>query len=148
MGDQRQVMIALEKGRTLLDSLPYPGRPDNHFVVDPDKFDFYAMDCYRIVGDDRLAVLHANEVIRKATNPDGTELSPMRNTEARLTLGIAAARHGDLDLAMNLGTRALETHRQSRPSLLMVASELDRTLRSRFGDDAAEFHDALNDCAQ
>jgi hypothetical protein len=50
MGNRRNTMEALEKGRVLLDSLPYPERPDNHFVVDPDKFDYYAMDCYRVIG--------------------------------------------------------------------------------------------------
>jgi hypothetical protein len=34
----------------LLESLPYPENLDHHFVVDPGKFDFYAMDCYRLVG--------------------------------------------------------------------------------------------------
>ncbi len=35
---------ALERGRLLLDSMPYPENVENHFVVDS-KFDFYAMDC-------------------------------------------------------------------------------------------------------
>ena len=72
MGNQRNVVRALEKGRVLLESLPYPERTDNHFVVDPDKFDFYAMDCYRLIGDDKLAEMHAREVMRKTTNADGT----------------------------------------------------------------------------
>ena len=46
MGNHRHVVRAPENGRVLLGSLPYPERPDNHLVVDPDKFDFYAMDCY------------------------------------------------------------------------------------------------------
>ena len=86
MGDHRHVLRALEKGRVLLDALPYPERPDNHFVVDPDKFDFYAMDCYRIIGSDDLAEMHAREIIRKTTNLDGSLTTPMRNAEARLIL--------------------------------------------------------------
>jgi hypothetical protein len=35
-------------------------------VVDPDKFDFYAMDCYRLIGDDNLAEVHAREILRKS----------------------------------------------------------------------------------
>jgi len=66
MGQPEKVHEALEKGRQLLDSLPYPERPDNHFVVDPDKWDFYAMDCYRIVGEDQLAKRNAEEVIRRS----------------------------------------------------------------------------------
>ncbi|MFD0596173.1 XRE family transcriptional regulator [Catellatospora coxensis] len=50
IGDRRQVEVALDQGRTLLESLPYPDDLNNHFVVDPAKFDFYAMDGYRLVG--------------------------------------------------------------------------------------------------
>jgi hypothetical protein len=46
MGDRRQVELALERGRQLLETLPYPDNIDNHFAFDPDTFDFYAMDCY------------------------------------------------------------------------------------------------------
>src|ERR671917_1675997 len=103
MGNQRNVVRALENGRVLLDSLPSPEHTDNHFVVDPDKFDFYAMDCYRLIGDDTLAEMHAREIIRKTTNPDGTLNSPMRNAEAVLTLAVVAARRGDMTEALGLG---------------------------------------------
>ncbi|MDQ3577178.1 MAG: XRE family transcriptional regulator, partial [Actinomycetota bacterium] len=125
MGNERNVARALENGRVLLDSLPYPERPDNHFVVDPDKFDFYAMDCYRLIGNDTLAELHASEIIRKTTNPDGTDRSPMRKAEATLTLAVVAARRGDLAAAVKQGQDALAIDRRSQPSLLMVGSELD-----------------------
>lgn len=51
MGDRRQTEVALDKCRRLLESLPYPENLDHHFVVDPMKFDFYAMDCYRTLDD-------------------------------------------------------------------------------------------------
>jgi tetratricopeptide (TPR) repeat protein len=144
-GNQRNVIKALEKGRTLLDSLPYPERPDNHFVVDPDKFDFYAMDCYRLIGDDDLAEMHAREIIRKTTAPDGTNLSPMRKAEAEITLGVISARNGALDEAMAYGQQALAIDRRSQPSLLMVGSELDHALQENFPNDPAvqDFHHAL-----
>jgi hypothetical protein len=107
MGNHRNVTRALENGRTLLDSLPYPERPDNHFVMDPDKFDFYAMDCYRLIGDDKLAELHAREIIRETTNADGPLDSPMRNAEAQLTLAVVAARRGELAEAISFGENAL-----------------------------------------
>ncbi|MEV5764827.1 XRE family transcriptional regulator [Micromonospora sp. NPDC052213] len=132
LGDRRQVETALDKGRTLLESLPYPEDTDHHFVVDPAKFDFYAMDCYRIVGEDRLAEMYAREVIRSSTEPDGTERKPMRNAEARITLGVVAARAGDLDQAVSYGRRALEGERQSLPSLLMCSKELATLLRARY----------------
>ena len=55
MGDRRQTEVALGKGRRLLDTLPYPENCDHHFVVDPMKFDYYAMDCYRAVGANSMA---------------------------------------------------------------------------------------------
>ncbi|MGH3611152.1 MAG: XRE family transcriptional regulator [Pseudonocardia sp.] len=145
MGNQRNVVQALEKGRVLLNSLPYPERPDNHFVVDPDKFDFYAMDCYRLIQDDNLAGMHAREILRKTTNADGSYNSPMRNAEARLTLGVVAARRGELEQALNLGRDALNIGRRSQPSLLFVGRELDDILREKYPKepDVAQFHDQL-----
>ncbi|MFJ1542482.1 XRE family transcriptional regulator [Micromonospora chalcea] len=132
LGDRRQVETALDKGRSLLESLPYPEDTDHHFVVDPAKFDFYAMDCYRIAGEDRLAEMYAREVIRSSTDPDGTERKPMRNAEARITLGVVAARNGDLDQAVSYGRRALDGDRKSLPSLLMCSKELATLLRDRY----------------
>jgi len=132
LGDRRQVEMALDKGRSLLESLPYPEDTDHHFVVDPAKFDFYAMDCYRIAGEDRLAEMYAREVIRSSTDPDGTERKPMRNAEARITLGVVAARSGDLDQAVSYGRRALNGDRKSLPSLLMCSKELATLLRDRY----------------
>lgn len=145
MGNPRNVVRALEKGRILLDSLPYPERPDNHFVVDPDKFDFYAMDCYRIIGDDQLAEMHARETIRKTTAPDGSDLSPMRRAEAEITLGVIAARSGAVEEAVRYGHKALSIDRRSQPSLLMVSSELDQALLQRYPDnsDVQAFHNTL-----
>jgi hypothetical protein len=40
LGDRRQTEVALDKGRRLLESLPYPENLDHHFVVDPTTFDF------------------------------------------------------------------------------------------------------------
>jgi tetratricopeptide (TPR) repeat protein len=145
MGNHRHVTRALEKGRVLLDSLPYPERPDNHFVVDPDKFDFYAMDCYRLIGDDKLAEMHATEIIRKTMNPDGTSQSPMRTAEARLTLAVVAARNGELDRALTIADEALSIDRRSRPSLLMLGTELDEALRRHYPTEtrASDFRATL-----
>lgn len=145
MGHQRNVVRALEKGRILLDSLPYPDRPDNHFVVDPDKFDFYAMDCYRLIGDDKLAEMHARETIRKSTTSDGVDLAPMRKAEAEITLGVIAARSGALERALTYGYQALSIGRRSQPSLLMVSAELDEILQNSYpeNDEVRTFHEAL-----
>ncbi|MGY1400618.1 tetratricopeptide repeat protein [Streptomyces sp. SS10] len=143
IGDRRQVEVALDKGRRLLEGMPYPENLDNHFVVDPAKFDFYAMDCYRLVGEDKLARTLAEEVLRAGTDFDGTERSPMRNAEARVTLGVTAARSGDLDQALTMGERALEGDRQSVPSLIMTSRELAAEMRRRYATEPAA-QDYLN----
>lgn len=145
LGDRQQTEIALDKGRTVLEALPYPESVEDHFVVDPAKFDFYKMDCYRKVGEDQLAVQLASEVIRASTDWDGTERSPMRIAEARITLAVAAARGGDLDSALSYGERALGGDRQSLPSLSMVSSDLGQVLKSNYAKspDATDFLDHL-----
>ena len=123
--------------------MPYPENLDNHFVVDPAKFDFYAVDCYRLVGEDRLARTLADEVLRAGTDFDGTERSPMRNAEARVTLGVAAAREGDLEQALIHGERALRGDRQSVPSLIMTSRELAAVMGQRYSAEPAA-QDCLN----
>ena len=78
IGDRRQTEVALDRGRRLLEALPYPENLDHHFVVDPTKFDFYAMDCYRHLAEDKMAETLAEEVIQASTDFDGTERAPMR----------------------------------------------------------------------
>lgn len=145
MGMPEKVHESLENGRALLDELPYPDRPDHHFVVDPDKWDFYAMDTYRIVGEDQLARRNAEEVIRRSVNPEGVVVSPMRKAEAVLTLAVIAARQGEIDEATSLGMQALQDGRQSRPSLLMVAGELEQELRTYGSSTGSDFSALLND---
>jgi tetratricopeptide (TPR) repeat protein len=153
IGDRRQVEVALDEGRAILEQLPYPENLDNHFAVDPAKWDFYSMDCYRILGaghdtastENTLAESYAAEVLRLGTDSTGVELSPMRNAEARVTLGVISARQGDLERALDYGQRALAGRRLSVPSLLMVSSELGTVLGERYGSDAgaADYLDQL-----
>lgn len=146
LGDRRQAGMALEQGRVLLESLPYPTDPSHHFVVDPSKFDFYAMDCYRLLGDDNLARMYADEVIRSSIDADGAERKPMRVAEARLTLGVVACREGDLDQAIAMGESALVGERRSVPSLMMCAGELSGLLRRHYPREprAAAYLERLN----
>jgi tetratricopeptide (TPR) repeat protein len=135
IGDRRQTEVALDKGRRLLEAMPYPDNLDHHFVVDPTKFDFYAMDCYRHLAEDRLAENLASEVIQASTDFDGTERAPMRLAEARITLGVVAARQGDLEQAIHHGTHALGAPRKSLPSLLMVSRDLTRVLNDQYPNE-------------
>lgn len=130
--------------------MPYPENLDNHFVVDPAKFDFYAMDCYRLVGEDNLARTLAEEVLRAGTDFDGTERSPMRNAEARVTLGVTAAREGDLEQALIMGERALVGDRQSVPALIMTSRELAAGMRRRYASEpgAQDYLARLRDLGQ
>lgn len=120
LGNRTRVEVALDQGRELLDSLPYPDNPRNHFQVDPSKFDFYAMDCYRNIREDRLALALAETVEQTSKTPAGTVLAPMRLAEAELTRALVHARAGELDQAMTEANDAFDIGRQSLPSLLLA----------------------------
>jgi hypothetical protein len=135
IGNAREVRDALDAGGARLERLPRPEHRDHHFVIDPNKWDFYEMDAYRMLGDDDRARGHAHEVIRLSTAGDGHEIYPMRAAEARLTLGVAAARAGELEEAVTLAERALDTDRKSLPSLLLVAQDLTDELTERYPNE-------------
>jgi hypothetical protein len=124
MGDTRAVHRTLDDGFRLLSGHDRPTRPENHFVIEPAKWDFHAMDCYRLVGADRHAAAHANAVLDRSRRPDGTEASPMRAAEARLTLAVLAVRAGDLDAAIDWTARALGEQRRSVVPLTNLAREV------------------------
>lgn len=132
MGRGDEMLNALERGRVVLDGMPYPENIENHFVVDPSKFDFYAMDCYRHVGENRLARELSDEVIRVSTDFNGFERWPMRVAEAQVTLGVVAAREGDLEGAVTYGQKALSGDRKSLPSLAMVSQDLSHVLSEQY----------------
>ncbi|ATL71855.1 XRE family transcriptional regulator [Nocardia terpenica] len=135
IGDRSATETALAQGRAILERLDCPANLDNHFVVDPQKFDFYAMDCCRVAGDDRLAESYARQVIRTSTGPDGSIRRPMRVSEAQLTLAVVAVRARDLERAVDEGIRALSGKRRSLPSLLWIAGEAAREMIERYPGD-------------
>ncbi|TDU05830.1 hypothetical protein EDD99_4363 [Streptomyces sp. 846.5] len=137
LGDRRAVMDALDAGRARLDRLPLPEHLDHHFVIDPDKWDYYAMDAFRLLGDDERATQHAHEVIRMGLSADGPRHAPMRVAEAQLTLGVTSARQGELDQAITLSTQALDIDRKSLPSLVLVAGEVLRELQLKYPRETA-----------
>lgn len=137
LGDRRQTEVALDRGRRLLDAMPYPENLDHHFVVDPTKYDFYAMDCYRHLTEDKMAETLAHEVVRTSTDFDGSERAPMRLAEAHITLGVVAARQGDLDHAVHEAEHALNGQRKSLPSFLMVSRDLTKVLNDRYPAETA-----------
>ena len=149
LGRRREVEIALDKGRALMDTLPYPDNPRNHVQVDPAKYDFYVMDCYRLVGEDRLALAMADNVAAASTTPAGEVFSPMRLSEAELTRATVLARGGDSDGALRLADAAIQRGRRSLPSLLMVGREVagELTAHNPKSSEALEFTRHLQDMA-
>jgi tetratricopeptide (TPR) repeat protein len=147
MGEAWEALQALDQGRRLLEPLGYPTNIDNHFVVDPSKYDFYAMDVHLALrGDDDAAEQLAHEVLAAGTNWDGSERSIMRNAEARVTLGTVAARRGDVDAAAQWGIAAISADRKSLPSLRLVAGDLVRAITAAAPDStpAREFTERLH----
>ncbi|MGH3623988.1 MAG: hypothetical protein ACRDQ5_19730 [Sciscionella sp.] len=136
MGRRDDMNRALERGRLRLESMPYPENIDNHFVVDPSKYDFYAMDCYRYIGENSRARELSDEVIRVSSDFSGYQRWPMRIAEAQFTLGVVAAREGELDEAVSYGRLAISGERKSLPSFVMASQDLVETLRHRFAGES------------
>lgn len=85
-----------------------------------------------ILAGDRMAETLANEVI--SSDFDGSERAPMRTAEARITLGVVAARQGDVDQATAYGEQALSGGRKSLPSLVMVSRDLTKIVKDRYSN--------------
>ncbi|WP_020380374.1 hypothetical protein [Nocardiopsis potens] len=150
IGDRGKVEVSLDRGRRLLEGLPVPDDLDHHFKVDPAKFDYYAMDVYRKVGEDGRADALADEVLSRVTDWSGRVIAPMRAAEANITKGVVAARADDLEGAVTYGQMALEGDRKSLPSLLMVSQELGETLISRYPRESLtrEYVDELRELGE
>lgn len=146
LGNRARTEVALDKGRDLLEHLPYPDNPRNHFQVDPSKFDFYVMDCYRGLGEDAMASSIAESVIRSSVGVQGRALAPMRIAEAALTQATVQIRSGDLDGGMARAAQALDGSRRSLPSLLLVGGEFsDELVRDHPGAATSDFLAHLHD---
>jgi hypothetical protein len=131
------------QGAKLLEGLPKPGHPENHFVFDHTEWIFYAADCYTWLGDDQPAEEHAREIITYHTQPDGSSNAPMRSAIAHTDLAVIRARHGDLDQALHHGLTAFSYDRKTEASLLSRAADLDRILAGRYPGErlADDFHE-------
>jgi transcriptional regulator with XRE-family HTH domain len=100
MGDP-QAREALSTGRAVLARLPVPEHPQNHFVFDRGKYEFYVATILTWLGDDATAREHADEVVRQCEAVRGW---PMRLGITLLDLGVLAGRRGDLDEAVAHGS--------------------------------------------
>ncbi|MGA6163072.1 helix-turn-helix domain-containing protein [Amycolatopsis magusensis] len=127
----------LDDGFSILSGHDTPSRPDHHFVIDPTKWAFYAMDCYRISRQNDKSAMHAREVLRLSKGTGGVEKSPMRAAEAKLTLAALSLRDGDLEGAADYTAKAFDVERKSINSLLLVADEVNREAKSLRSNDPA-----------
>ncbi len=135
MGEGKDVHASLDLGARLLEQMPKPEHPENHFVFDRTKWIFYAADCYTWLGDDEPAEEHAREIITYHTQPDGSSNAPMRSANSHIDLAIIRARHGDLDQAVHHGLVAFGYDRKTEASLLSRAADLDHILTERYPDE-------------
>jgi len=147
LSQRREVHASLDHGAKLLEQLPKPDHPENHFVFDHTKWIFYAATCYTWLGDDEPAEEHARELIAFHTQPDGSSNAPMRTAMSHVDLGIIGARHGDLDQAVHHGLTAFSYDRKTEVSLLSHAADLDQFLSDRYPNErlADEFHQRYHD---
>ena len=147
LGQRREVHDSLDRGAKLLEQVPKPEHPENHFVFDHTKWIFYAATCYTWLGDDEPAEEHARELIAYHTRPDGSTNAPMRTAISHIDLGIIHARHGDLDQAVDHGLTALGYERKTEASLLSHAADLDQLLNDRYPDErlGEDFHQRYRD---
>jgi hypothetical protein len=108
--------VRVTTDRLCLEYLPsYGPVTDTGASTDPASYD------YRRAA---LDALHFPKLVdRLWTSIIGDVRSPMRVAEAQVTLGVVAARYGDIDTAAEHGQAALHGARKSIPTLRMVGRE-------------------------
>ena len=100
-----------------------------------------------LFGDGRLETSTSPQstgtILRTGIDSTGFERTPMRNAEARITLGVISAREGEL--ALDYGRQVIAGERLSVPSLLMVSAELATIVSDRYPTDpsATDYLDQL-----
>lgn len=130
LGDHDQARTALATARLVLDALPLPENPGNHFVVDAPKSRKSEARVARLLGDHEIAERHARAMIVEGRRPDGSHRQPMRLVDSLATLAAIAAERGDAAEAIRLANEALDVDRVSQPSLRLVMSEVVAQLPS------------------
>ena len=132
----------MRQAATALALMPTPSHPEHHFIFDASKLSFYAATCYTWLDEAERAEEHAHQVISQCLEIPGVVRWPMRLAENRVDLGLIAARRGQADEAIHLGTQALISQRKSGGTLGRVA-ELDAALLHDYPDavETRDFHE-------
>ncbi len=136
LGDRHEAEAALERGSSLLNQLPAVEHPENHFVFDPAKYEFYAAPIYEWLGEHERAEEHCHEVFDRCTAADGTTAWPMRLSDTQSTMALVQLHQGDLGGAIEYGNRALRHDRRCVPSLMSGASDVLADLERRHPREA------------
>lgn len=85
-----------------------------------------------MLAEDKMAANLAEEVVHPSAHFDGIERVLMRLAETHITLGVVAARQGDVEQVGRHGEHALTGPRKAIPSLPMVNRDLTRVLREHY----------------
>jgi transcriptional regulator with XRE-family HTH domain len=143
--NRREAEDALERAERIVDRLSWPHDEEHHFAMDDVRVTAHSATAYLWLGDDTAAEDCGWQVLARQLNPDNTTRHPMRVAEMRITLGITAARRGDIEQAAYFGTAALEAERVSLPMLISRAAELEAVLLAAYKNapPTAEFSDRL-----
>lgn len=137
LGERRRSEAALGRCENALELLPRPREADHHFVIDDGRADVFRLDCHRWLGDDELTERYASRVLARWDTPTvpPRRRRPMRVASARVSLGVVAARAGDLDAATGEVGAALAQSRRCLPWLGLLAAELIEGVLARWPDD-------------
>jgi hypothetical protein len=132
LGDPAGARAALQDGAALLARLPEPVHPDNHFVFDPSKFDFFAAVVLLQLGEDDAAEPLLLAGIARHRRPDGSTDAPMRTAGAQLDLALVEARRGRLAESLAYAAEAFGHARTSVGELRNRSGEVLAALQQRF----------------
>ena len=131
LGDRREAEQALLRGSDVLDCLPEPEYPDNHFAFDRDKFAYYACTTYSWLDSLPKTEKYAEQVIHNNQDPRRPNYWPGRVRGAHLDLALALAKHGRYDEAATEGLHAFADSDVPRTWILRRANDLERALSSQ-----------------
>jgi tetratricopeptide (TPR) repeat protein len=145
MGRSAMALVALADAEQVLGRAPATAQPEHHFAFDRSKWLFYAAQVFDLAGDSAATAVYTQECYGYCVAPDGSTRWPMRVAELELGLAHLHARAGSLDAAVGYGLQALDHVRQSGPSLLQRAIDLDAALSARWAGESRtrQFHSAL-----